>query len=165
MANRIELDVQREIVKSVKLEGGWSKKLTNRFTIGIPDLLIALYPSIPFLAEVKDLGVVHTNQFNRKLDVSEKQRYELLEFDRAVSEAHGRDIMWTGAKRYASVLLVGWSHQGTRWLAMLPPDAERIAVGVDAFDPVMVYRSPGKHNYPIRPLIELFVAIHKVNLL
>lgn len=78
-----ETDHQTQIKLSVKRQGGYSFKLSNRFTIGIPDLLIALPPFVPCLAEVKDLGEC-VREFSRKLDVSPKQGHEL----KAINDAY-----------------------------------------------------------------------------
>lgn len=160
--NKRELDIQREICQSVRREGGWAKKLTNRFTIGIPDLLIARFPSIPFIAEVKDLGQVR-DTFSRKLDVTEKQSHELRTFDQAISDPHADATNHAAAKRYAAVVLVGWAWGRDRWLAMLPPDADHITMGPDRNHP-MVHRQAGGY-YPIGSLIQLFGKIHEVRLL
>lgn len=160
MKNRRELDIQREICQSVRKDGGWARKLTNRFTIGIPDLLVALYPFVPCLLEVKDLGEVG-EMFHRKLNVTEKQRHELIAFDEAISEAHGRDTHQSTGKRYASAVLVGWSWGRDRWLAMLPPD-ETYASNYTKINAVI--RKPGGY-YPIGPLFELFDRMHRVKLI
>lgn len=78
-----ETDVQAQIRQSVKFDGGYCHKLTNQFTVGIPDLLIALPPFAPCIIEVKDLKTVMSG-FDRQIDVTPKQRYEL----RAISEAY-----------------------------------------------------------------------------
>jgi len=71
-----ETDIQAQIKKSVRLDGGYCHKLTNAFTIGIPDLLIALPPFAPCVIEVKTQGTVAAN-FNQQLSVTPKQDYEL----------------------------------------------------------------------------------------
>ena len=110
--SRNELKLQAEICKSVVVQGGWAKKLTNQFTIGIPDLLISLPGLAPCLAEVKDFDVVG-DKFDRKLDVSPKQRHELLTFN-AVNPA-------------TAVILVGLKWGNEHHLVCLPADAERLS--------------------------------------
>lgn len=145
MANKVELKVQADIVKSVKADGGWAKKLSHRFVIGIPDLLIALYPTIPFLAEVKDLGEVGAT-FSRKVDTSPKQAHELTTFD----EVYYARLTPYSPKQHAAVVIVGWVHEGTRWLTMLPHGTTKVTHEAPA-----VHRRTGGY-YPIGPLIELY---------
>lgn len=42
----IETEAQKIVVKAVEAEGGYALKMSNRFLVGIPDLLIKL-PTIP----------------------------------------------------------------------------------------------------------------------
>lgn len=48
-----EVDIQRELVKEARSLGGYAHKLTNAFTIGIPDLLIKLPMHPAALVEAK----------------------------------------------------------------------------------------------------------------
>lgn len=158
MKNKIELVVQRDFAKSVRKGGGWAKKLSHRFIIGVPDLLVGQYPYMPFLAEMKDLGQVPEN-FRQKLDVTEKQRHELRTFNESYRAGVDRDTRGNASERYAAVLLVTWAWDKDRWLGMLPWDATHAT-------PMMpkVIRGTGGH-YPVVPLFELFGKLHKVKLL
>lgn len=110
-----ETDHQTQIKLSVRRQGGYSFKLSNRFTIGIPDLLIALPPFAPCLAEVKDLGECVAD-FSRKLDVSPKQAYEL----KAMNEPYKE---WGPV----GILLITLGLEGTgRILVPLPQGTERL---------------------------------------
>ena len=51
-----ELDIQRQIVKSCKKQGGYGLKMDNRFVAGIPDLLLSLPICGPALIEIKVKG-------------------------------------------------------------------------------------------------------------
>lgn len=72
-----ETDLQFHIKKSIIKDGGYCKKLTNHFTIGIPDLLIRHPNFAPIVAEVKELGEC-VDKFDRQLDVTPKQGENLL---------------------------------------------------------------------------------------
>lgn len=61
-----EVDHQGDIVKAVKRLGGWGKKLSNRFLIGIPDLGIVIRPYGHFIIEVK--MVEHAATTNRPVN-------------------------------------------------------------------------------------------------
>ena len=110
--SRNELKLQAEICKSVIEQGGWAKKLTNQFTIGIPDLLISLPGFIPCLAEVKDFGEVG-DKFDRQIDLSPKQRHELLAFDKV--------------NIGSAVLLIGLKWRNEHYLVALPPATQRLS--------------------------------------
>lgn len=48
-----ETDVQKRVIDAVRAHGGAAHKLSNRFLVGVPDLLIKL-PGLPaFIMEVK----------------------------------------------------------------------------------------------------------------
>lgn len=61
-----ETAYQAEIVKAVKELGGWGKKLSNRFLIGVPDLVIVLRPFGTMIVEVKKVD--HHPSTNRAVD-------------------------------------------------------------------------------------------------
>lgn len=155
-----ELDVQRDICKSVRSENGWARKLSHRTLIGLPDLLVNSYPFIPMLAEVKDLGPIQHVMRPHKLDVTEKQRYELIAYDTAIWLQMQANVLISIEKRWASVLLVGWAHGRDRWLAMLPPDAETIVPD----DAIKVCRRTGGY-YPFGSLAEQFGRLHRIRLI
>lgn len=157
-----ELALQTDICKSTRKEGGWARKLSHQTMVGLPDLLLNRFPFVPMLIEVKDLGPCNPI-FSRKVDVTDKQRYELLSFDQATWAQFDRHTQGFAAKRWSAGVLVGWGWGRERWLAMLPPTAERISVG-HGEDPKMVHRQVGGY-YPIGALMELFGDIHKVKLL
>lgn len=71
-----EIDHQRQLVLSVKAQGGYALKLSNRFTIGVPDLLVMHPLFAPCLIEVKDLGECN-DIFSRQIDVTSKQRHTM----------------------------------------------------------------------------------------
>lgn len=110
MAN--EITQQREIKESVLALGGYAVKLTNRFTIGIPDLGIWLPSLCPVVCEVKDLGVV-TDEFDRTLGVTPKQ----ADVMRRISKPYGSTV---------ALVLVHALHRGERRLIALPHTATRL---------------------------------------
>lgn len=156
-----ELILQREIIQSVRKDGGWGRKLSHRTLVGLPDLALVLWPYVPVLAEVKDLGVrPNSRDFTVKLIVSEKQRHELLAYDAAINTPRESNSLIDIRKRHAAVLLVGWAWGGARWLAMLPPDATHLS----SEEAPNVHRRPGGY-YPFGSLAELFGRMHRIQLL
>lgn len=116
-----EIKIQREMKQSVKNQGGHAEKLTNRFTIGIPDLGVWLSPFAPCVLEVKDLSVVVDN-FDRKLDVSPKQADVL----RRIQTGYGPEALVAGVVAHIV-------HRGRHRLVGLRHDATRLAYDYPAF--------------------------------
>ncbi len=112
-----ETDLQTDIKKSVREQGGYAFKLTNAYTIGIPDLLIALPPFAPCTVEVKELGDV-TDKFDQTLRLTEKQRHELKGISKPYNTAGAGDV---------SFILVGLVYQRQRLLIPLPKEVERLS--------------------------------------
>jgi hypothetical protein len=89
-----ELDLQTLIIKVIKGEDGHGRKLSHRFLVGIPDLLLSLSLSNHpedfelVLAEVKILKFSKAYDLRRsqpKLGVTPKQLQEMKSFKRAVT--------------------------------------------------------------------------------
>lgn len=96
--------------------------MSNRFTIGVPDLLIAIPPFVPVLAEVKDLGEV-VDEFDRKLEITEKQAYEMKRF----SEPYENWQHVYTPERHTAIILVGVKHKKKHRLVVLPRTADRLS--------------------------------------
>lgn len=118
---RRELSIQTDIIQSVRRTGGYARKLSNRFQVGVPDLLVVLFPFAPFVSEVKDMGELG-EVFSRKISITEKQRHELLAVDGAYREA----LHPYTPKRRASVIMCGYVQAGVHWLAALPAEATHV---------------------------------------
>lgn len=127
-----ELAIQTDIKKSVIAQGGYALKLSNRFTIGVPDLGIWLAPFVPVVIEVKDLGVVVDN-FHLQIGVTPKQTDTMLRMNA------GYATPVTGMFLHAV-------HMGEHRLYWAPRSATRIR----ALDmPFFVRREPGgRYNIP-----------------
>ena len=146
MAQR-ELALQTKIIQSIRKDGGHARKMSHRFAIGIPDLLIGMPPYVPCLAEVKDLGIVTAN-FNLQLDVTEKQALEL----RRVSEPYEDMFLHTRACR-TGMLLIGLVHMGEHRLVGLPRSQGRLDAGYEA-DPLCWVKRQQAGYYEILPLLK-----------
>lgn len=83
--NKNELGEQTHVIKSVRKIGGYGRKISHRFHIGIPDLLLVVPGYVPGIWEMKDLGEWNKNT-ERALGVTEKQEIELQEFDIACAD-------------------------------------------------------------------------------
>lgn len=125
-----ELLVQTNIIKSVRKDGGYARKMSNRFLIGIPDLVLGLYPFGVCFAEVKDLGECGRT-FNRKIPVTEKQRHELNLIDAAYKKTN---LIYTPYQHVAFVL-VAFKHQGKHMLVAANRNIESLTHHFDSFYP------------------------------
>lgn len=80
-----EIDIQRELVNEARGLGGYAIKMSNRFLVGIPDLLIKLPGMQACLIEVKiermptrdtgHIGVNPTPQQLRNLKMADKANF------------------------------------------------------------------------------------------
>lgn len=154
-----ELQLQREIVQSVRKERGWGRKLAHRTLVGLPDLLLVHYPFVPLLCEVKDLGPRGAS-FNVTIPVTEKQRHELRTYDEAIETIRQEQSIIDMERRYSAVLLVGWVTEGHHRLAMLPWHAERIT----STYPHFVIRQKAGY-YPFNDLAYNFGRLHRVKVI
>lgn len=147
-----ELTVQTRIIKGTRAQGGFGIKLSNRFSVGIPDLLLALPPFAPCLVEVKDLGECVEN-FDRKLEVTPKQGLTLDQF----SDPYNSLSFPVHAGLDLSFVFVAIRWCGVHQLVGLPKNARRLTSGLALVSP-RVTRLPGvagsDPTYDIRPLLE-----------
>jgi hypothetical protein len=110
-----ELNLQRDIKKSAIRDGGSGFKLSNRFSVGIPDLHLSLPSFAPCIVEVKDLGEC-VPSFDRQLDVTPKQRHTMNQLNAPYAPIGP-----------VSFLLVGLTWQKERFLVVLPAHTERLS--------------------------------------
>lgn len=116
-----ELDLQSQIIKSVRKDGGYGRKISHKFSVGIPDLLLGLFPFVPIIAEVKDFGVV-TAKFDRQIDTTLKQEHELDLF----TKQYQTEITPYTPSRYTSAILVRFILGGKHFLAVCDPYQRRL---------------------------------------
>lgn len=148
-----ELTVQTDIKTSVIRDGGYGFKLSNQFTVGIPDLLLVLYPFAPLIVEVKDLGEV-VDKFSLKLHITPKQADTM----RRISEPYEKgQTIYTPNKR-ASFVLVALKHRGKNRLVVVPRNAEHLTWGYETDPKIWTTRQVGKY-YALGPLFEAVGAI------
>lgn len=144
-----ELPVQTKIIKSVRRDGGYGRKASNRFAIGIPDLTIALPPFAPCVIEVKDFGEVN-DRFDRQIDVTEKQAYEMEIFSKPYEDAG------LGRVAFIAVSLV---HRGEHRLVILPHQARRLSSAYEEDTRCWTRRAVGGY-YNIAPGLDRWNAAH-----
>lgn len=142
-----ELGVQTKIIKSVRQDGGYGRKMSNRFAIGVPDLLVALPPFAPCVIEVKDFGVVN-DRFDRKIEVTDKQAWEMEIFSKPYED---RSL---GRVAFVAVSLV---HRGQHRLVILPWNAKRLSDMYEQDERMWTARRTGGY-YEIAPMLDRWHA-------
>lgn len=138
-----ELQVQTKIIKSARQDGGYGRKCSNRFAIGVPDLLLAIPPFAPFYLEVKDFGKVPDN-FDRQIEVTEKQAYELELFSKPFEDAGRGRVGFIGV----SIL-----HRKEHRLVILPRQAMRLSSAYEDDPRIWTKRMTGGY-YDLKPALE-----------
>lgn len=144
-----ELDLQTKICQSAKRDGGYGKKISHKFAVGIPDLLVALPPFAPCLIEVKDMGAIATAKFDRLIGITPKQQLELSRFSEPYEKAQSE---YTPDRR-TGMVLVGLVHQGEHRLVALRRDEDRLSDGYQA-DPARWTKRQVGGYYDLGPLLE-----------
>ena len=142
-----ELGVQTKIIKSVRKDGGYGRKCSNRFAIGVPDLLVALRPFAPCYIEVKDFGKVN-DKFDRQVDITEKQAYELELFSKPYEDAG------LGRVGFVAVSIV---HRGEHRLVLGPREMARLSSDYEATPGMWVKREVGGY-YNLSPMLRYWNA-------
>lgn len=123
-----EIPFQTRLIDWIKDEGGYGRKLSHRFLVGIPDLLLRLNLGrrVLLVAEVKVLDFVRAVPARAVLPVSPKQRAELRRFE-------------------IGVVIAGVNlGNALRHVFVLPPDAEAFESSWPSVDVV--------NGRPSRPL-------------
>lgn len=142
-----ELDVQAKVCKSAKRDGGYGRKISHKFVVGIPDLLVCLPPFAPCVIEMKDLGPV-TALFDRQLAVTPKQALEMERISKPY-EVHPR---LPGPPATACVL-VALVHRGEHRLVVADREADRLSHTYELDTGRWVPREPGGY-YDLKPLLQ-----------
>lgn len=75
-----ELSFQTEVLKSVRLSGGFGQKIAHRFKAGVPDLLVAMPKIGLVLLECKALGEVG-DKFSRNTGVTVIQQEIMAKYN------------------------------------------------------------------------------------
>lgn len=111
---RLELKDQRDIILSLKAQGGYGKKWASAFQVGNPDLICALPGVGGFLMEVKSINLLEQEYIvdvdvSPKLKHESKQRYELQQWSQAgITTCIGIVLHSFKNKRDKSLLIVPW---------------------------------------------------------
>lgn len=109
----IETEWQTELVGTVNEHGGFGRKLSNRFLVGVPDLLLQVSRFPTQITEVKLAKRVKLTNGNDviKLEVTGPQARFLTEFDETGGHSSVLSIVevGTGSKKQVGILFLAWS--------------------------------------------------------
>lgn len=104
-----EVEWQHKIIRSCKLQGGHGGKWSSQYQVGKPDIVARLPLAGDFWMEVKlEKGLPKNGEFDRRIDITEKQRYELEQYHKAGGLALIGVVLYWRAGRVDLVLLP-WS--------------------------------------------------------
>lgn len=108
-----ETDLQSVIIRALKKQGGTGLKLSNRFKVGVPDLLLSHFDHGMYLVEVKQISDPLRETFKRQTGITLIQQ--------RVCEAFNRTSRLTVAAQ-----LVRINHVGADRLVLWPAYKETI---------------------------------------
>jgi hypothetical protein len=141
-----ELKLQTDIINSVRRDGGYSRKLSNRYQVGIPDLLISFPTFAPCLVEVKDFGPVNSD-FDRAVGVTPKQALELSRI--AASQTYP-----------FAFIFVGFQMMRQHYLLYLPHSTKRVSSALlKGMSAPVIQRGKGQYYDIEEALMELGVPV------
>ena len=140
MSVKNELSFQKEIIDSAKAAGGYGFKLTNRFTIGVPDILVSGPMYAPSLFEAKHLGDVVAN-FDRQTGVTPLQQEQMKR--------------WNATQPFAiAAQLVFIKHLGSERAVLIPAHIDRITYQYEGLDQ-WVTRSKNEPRWSVERLLKV----------
>ena len=140
MSVKNELSFQKEIIDSAKAAGGYGFKLTNRFTIGVPDILVSVPMYAPSLFEAKHLGDVVAN-FDRQTGVTPLQQEQMKR--------------WNATQPFAiAAQLVFIKHLGSERAVLIPAHIDRITYQYERLDQ-WVTRSKNEPRWDVCSLLKM----------
>ena len=140
MSVKNELSFQKEIIDSAKAAGGYGFKLTNRFTIGVPDILVSVPMYAPSLFEAKHLGDVVAN-FDRQTGVTPLQQEQMKR--------------WNATQPFAiAAQLVFIKHLGSERAVLIPAHIDRITYQYERLDQ-WVTRSKSEPRWDVCSLLKM----------
>jgi hypothetical protein len=102
----VETEWQTRIIKSTRAAGGYGRKWSSQFQIGVPDLILSHSTCGPVFMEVKrETDCVYPCR--RKLDLTSKQHQELRELERAGAQVCvGVVFEWRKSEKERPILVV-----------------------------------------------------------
>lgn len=103
-----ELTWQHKIIKSVRQQGGYGKKWSSTYAVGVPDLILSLPDIGAFLMEVK---LEHSLKpgFDRQIKATPKQRHELASLVASGARALLGVVLYRGVRDVQLVALPSWA--------------------------------------------------------
>lgn len=135
-----ELPFQTEILRSAKKTGGYGHKISDRFKVGVPDLLVAMPNSGLVLLECKALGVV-TDEFDKKTGVTAIQQETLNKYN-------ATQLVPLGAQ------LIYMVHRGVQRAIVWPAHLDSVSWKYEEDRRIWVERQRGFPNWNVAKIVE-----------
>lgn len=136
-----ELDFQKKIIDLIREEGGYGYKLSNRFKVGIPDLLIAAPMRGVVFFECKCLNDVPA-QFDKKTGITPIQQEHLNKLNSTQEHPVGCQL----------VFMV---HKGEERAVVWPAHWDRINSDYEKDEALWVGRQPrSRSRWNVMKLVE-----------
>jgi hypothetical protein len=136
-----ELDFQSEVVKSVKAAGGYGHKVSDRFKVGVPDLLISAPNQGIVLFECKSIADAMPDRFDRKTGITPIQQEHLKRINDC-------QILPVGAQ------LVYMVHKGEQRAIVWPAHLVNITSDYEKDERIWVERKRMRPNWDIDKLVK-----------
>jgi len=135
-----ELDFQTEVVKSVKMIGGYGHKVSDRFKVGVPDLLISAPNCGIILFECKAFVGIMPHVFDRQTGITAIQQEHLKRINDC-------QILPVGAQ------LVYLVHKGEQRAVVWPAHLVNITSDYEKDERIWVERKKMRPNWDINKLV------------
>ena len=135
-----ELAFQTEIIKSVKAAGGYGHKVSDRFKVGAPDLIIAAPKRGLILFECKSMAGIMPDKFDRHTGITAIQQEHLKRMNDC-------QILPVGAQ------LVYMEHKGEQRAVVWPAHLVNITSDYEKDERIWVERKRMRPNWDINKLV------------
>lgn len=135
-----ELAFQSEIVRAVKIMGGYGHKVSDRFKVGVPDLLISAPQQGIVLFECKAMLEPVPDKFDRKTGITPIQQEHLKRINDC-------QILPVGAQ------LVYLVHKGEQRAIVWPAHLVNITSDYEKDERIWVERKKMRPNWDIEKLV------------
>ena len=144
-----EIKHQSDIVHSVRKDGGYARKISSQFQVGLPDLLVHLPGFAPCVIEVKKIDSIKNEKFSRQFDhpTTDKQLLDLKTFNDS-----------NALRGQSSFIVVAIEHMKFRRLVICKFSETRLTNDYASDLNRWVDRQPGRY-YDMKQLLEWAGAI------
>lgn len=102
-----EIEFQKKIIKATEHSGGYGRKWSSAYLVGVPDLILCLPEPGVFVMEVKKIEITRGSDKKRKIHTTAIQRNHLKRFEESGGLAVV-GVVLDGGPRDRALLVVPW---------------------------------------------------------